>query len=162
MLRMATATLISMLCLATAAAQTTPEAPPAKTEPAKPDDEIAKLREEVERLHRTLEKQQGDWERQIEDLKKSMESRLAGVTNGIDAVRISVDAVRNAIASAQPPKRPPIAISADPAAPIVCGPLGCEATALEHCKKAGYEIAYVVHKLEKPAQWLFGFVCRDG
>lgn len=158
MLRMGSIVLISFLLAAGAVAQ----APPPEASAAKPDDEVAKLREEVERLHRTLEKQQGQLERQIEDLKRSMEARLSGATNGIDAVRISVDAVKNAVSSIQLPKRQAITITSDPSAPIVCGGLGCEATALDHCKKVGYEVAYVVHKLEKPTQWLFTFVCRDG
>jgi hypothetical protein len=157
MLKMGSVVLISFLSVMAALAQATPEPPPVK-----PEDEPAKLHEEVERLHRTLEKQQAQLERQIEDLKKSMEARLSALTNGIDAVRISVDAVRNAIASMPPPRRPAITITSDPAAPIQCGPLGCEATALDHCKKAGYDMAYVVHKLEKPTQWLFAFICRDG
>jgi TolA-binding protein len=158
MLKMGLVVLISVLSLAAAVAQTTPET----SSPAKPDDEIVKLREEVERLHRTVEKLQGQSERQIEDLKRSMETRFSGVINGMDAARISIDAVRNAVNGIQLPKRPPITITADPAAPIVCGPLGCEATAADHCRKTGYDIAYVVHKLEKPTQWLFAFVCRDG
>lgn len=157
MLKIGLVLLISFLSLAAAVAQT--EAPPPL---GRPDGEIARLREEVERLHRTLEKQHDQIERQIEDLKKSMETRLSGVTNGVDAVRISVDAVRNAVSSIQLPRRTAITITADPSAPIVCGALGCEATALDHCRKSGYEIAYVVHKLEKPTQWLFAFVCRDG
>jgi hypothetical protein len=143
--------------LAAAAAQSPPAVEPA----AKPEDEIVRLREEVERLHRTLDKQREETERQIEGLKKAVETRISGLANGIDAVRISVDAVKNAIGSMQPPRRPPITVTADSAAPTVCGPMGCEATALDHCRKSGYEAVHVVHKLEKPVQWLYTFVCRD-
>ena len=123
--------------------------------------EMVKLREEVGRLQRTLEQQRSQLDRQIEDLKKAMETRLAGVANGIDAVRISVDAVKNAVAGIQLPKRTAITIAADSSAPILCGPQGCEATALDHCKRVGYETAHVVHKLEAPAKWLLTFVCSD-
>jgi hypothetical protein len=186
MLKMGAAAAVSFLFAAAVVAQTPSEPPPEKpdvktvkpsepdakavkpraaeaevAEPRAPEAEIVRLRKEVERLQRALEKQQGLMERQIDDLKTSMESKLSGLTNGIDAVRISVDAVKNAIASIPVPKRPPIAIVADPSAPIVCGELGCEATALNHCRKSGYAIAHVVNKLEKPAQWLFAFTCRD-
>jgi len=158
MLRVGSVAWLSVLLLTAAVAQTaTPEQAPVKSE-----DEVVKLREEVERLHRTLEKQREDAERQIDGVKRSLEAKLAGLANGMDAVRISVDAVRNAVGSMQLPKRPPITIAADSSAPIVCGPMGCEATALDHCRKSGYEIAHVVHKLEKPVQWLYTFVCRDG
>lgn len=158
MRKMGSVACLSLLMLAAAVAQ-----PAATVEPAaKSEDEIVRLREEVERLHRTLEKQREETERQIEGLKKAVETRISGLANGIDAVRISVDAVKNAIVSMQPPRRPPITVTADSAAPIVCGPMGCEATALEHCRKSGYEAVHVVHKLEKPVQWLYTFVCRDG
>lgn len=182
MLKWGAAVAIALFSIAAVVAQSPPEPPkaeappaeapksePPKSEPAQaappraePNAEIAKLREEIERLQRTLEKQQVQMERQIEELRRFMEIRLSGLTNGIDAVRISVDSLKNAVATIPLPKRPPIAIVADPSAPIVCGEQGCEATALDHCRKTGYEIAHVVNKLEKPAQWLFAFTCRDG
>jgi len=157
MLKMGAILSISLLLLTAAFAQTA-----TVQQPTKPEDEIAKLREEVERLYRLLERRHEESERQIEGLKKSLEAKLSGLANGMDAVRISVDAVKNAVVSIQLPRRPPITIAADSAAPIVCGPMGCEVTALDHCRKSGYEIAHVVHKLEKPVQWLYTFVCRDG
>jgi hypothetical protein len=160
---------LTLLVVAAAAAQPATVEPADRSEAksevksdAKSDNDVVKLREEVERLHRTLERQHEENVRQIEALRKALETRMTGLANGIDAVRISVDAVKNAIGSMQPPRRPAITVTADSAAPIVCGAMGCEATALDHCRKSGYEAAHVVHKLEKPVQWLYTFVCRDG
>jgi hypothetical protein len=161
MLKRGAAVAIALLSVAGAVAQSPPEPPQAALPPSPPSTEIVKLREDVERLQRLLEQQHSQMERQIEELRKSLETRLSGLANGLDAVRISADAVKNAVVSIQMPKRPPIAIVADPSAPIVCGEQGCETTALDHCRKSGYEIAHVVNKLEKPAQWLFAFTCRD-
>lgn len=161
MLKWGAAVAVALLSVASVIAQSPPEPPKAEPPPALPSAEIIKLREDIERLQRLLEQQHSQMERQIEELRKSLETRLSGLSNGLDAVRISADSVKNAVVSIQMPKRPPIAIVADPSAPMVCGEQGCEATALDHCRKSGYEIAHVVNKLEKPAQWLFAFTCRD-